>query len=94
MFQTNPQIDKYLIDGCLRCKYGATPQCKVHRWKAELLLLREIALSSGLMEELKWGVPVYTLNGKNVLSFSALKDAAVLSFFKGALMKNEESILE
>lgn len=90
----NPLIDKYLIDGCMRCSYGATPRCKVNRWRNELELLRQIALESGLQEELKWSVPVYTHQNKNIVSVHALKDSANLSFFKGALLQDSNQILE
>lgn len=90
----NPLVDKYLLDGCMRCKYGATPQCKVHSWHDELVLLRALIQSTGLTEEIKWGSPVYTLNGKNVISLGVLKDACVLGFFKGALLSDPHQILE
>jgi len=32
----NPQVDKYLLDGYMRCKFGGTPQCKVNTWREEL----------------------------------------------------------
>jgi uncharacterized protein YdeI (YjbR/CyaY-like superfamily) len=32
------------------------------RWKQEMLLLRELVLKSGLVEELKWNQACYTLN--------------------------------
>jgi len=89
----NPQVDKYLVDGCMRCKYGATPRCKVNFWREEMVMLRHIVLESGLDEEIKWGVPVYTLQGKNVLSVSAFKDFATLSFFKGQLLSDAHKIL-
>ncbi|MFZ4581969.1 MAG: hypothetical protein ACOYM7_04880, partial [Paludibacter sp.] len=60
MFSLNPKIDLYLANGCGRCKYHATPLCKVKKWPVELQTLRQIALESGLTEELKWGTPVYT----------------------------------
>lgn len=90
----NPQVDKYLLDGCMRCKYGATPMCKVNSWKAELELLRQIVLKTELTEEIKWGIPVYTLNGKNIVSVSALKASANISFFKGVLLADKYKILE
>lgn len=90
----NPQVDKYLIDGCMRCKYGGTPQCKVNNWRHELELLRQIVLETGLTEEIKWGVPVYTHKGKNVLSVAALKDFATIGFFKGILLADRHKILE
>ena len=44
----NQQVDKYLIDGCMRCKYGGTPQCKVRNWVEELESLRQIVLNLGI----------------------------------------------
>jgi uncharacterized protein YdeI (YjbR/CyaY-like superfamily) len=90
----NPQVDKYLIDGCMRCKYGATPKCKVNHWREELELLRQIVLETGLTEEIKWGAPVYTHQGKNVILVNALKESANIGFFKGALLKDENQILQ
>lgn len=91
--ELNPLVDKYLVDGCMRCKYGATPQCKVHNWLEELEILRQIVLETGLKEEIKWGVPVYTHKGKNVVTVAALKDYATLGFFKGVLLSDELQIL-
>lgn len=90
----NPQVDLYLAQGCGRCAHHNTPQCKVHHWQSELQTLRQIALESGLKEEIKWGVPVYTLDNKNLISVSAFKSNAVLSFFKGALLKDVHQVLE
>lgn len=90
----NPAVDKYLIDGCMRCKFGATPQCKVLNWVEELVILRRIVLETGLTEELKWGVPVYTHKGKNIVLINALKDSANISFFKGVLLADTHKILQ
>jgi uncharacterized protein YdeI (YjbR/CyaY-like superfamily) len=92
--QTNPLIDKYLIDGCMRCKYGGTPQCKVLNWVDELEQLRQIVLDTGLTEEIKWGVPVYTKNGKNIVTVNALKESANIGFFKGVLLTDKHKILQ
>jgi len=89
----NPKIDNYLAVGCGRCPLGGTPQCKVHNWDEELAQLRTILLDSELTEELKWRVPCYTFEGKNVLILTALKDYCTLSFFKGVLLKDEAGIL-
>lgn len=89
----NPKVDTYLIDGCMRCKYGATPQCKVNTWRTALEVLRQFVLETGLKEEVKWSVPVYTLKGKNIVSVNALKDSANLSFFKGALLTDSHQLL-
>lgn len=90
----NQQVDKYLRDGCMLCKLGGTPKCKVLNWVEELELLRKIALDSGLKEEIKWGVPVYTYKGKNVLTVNALKFSANIGFFKGVLLADKHKILQ
>lgn len=87
-------VDKYLVDGCMRCKYGGTPQCKVLNWVEELEFLRQIVLETGLTEEIKWGVPVYTINGKNVVTVNALKESANIGFFKGVLLSDKHKILQ
>lgn len=86
-------VDQYLTFGCMRCKLGGTPQCKVHKWTEGLEALRTLALQSGLTETIKWGVPVYTLNNKNILVISALKDYFMLSFFEGALLTDTKQLL-
>ncbi len=90
----NPEVDQYLIGGCMRCKYGGTPQCKVLNWTEELKLLRQLVLEAGLTEEIKWGVPVYTKNGKNIVSVNALKGSANLSFFKGVFLSDAHQLLK
>jgi uncharacterized protein YdeI (YjbR/CyaY-like superfamily) len=89
----NPQVDVYFIDGCMRCSFGGTPACKVHKWDRELAFLRQLANESALEEELKWGCPVYTLNGKNVLMIGAFKEYCCLSFLKGVLINDTENLL-
>jgi uncharacterized protein YdeI (YjbR/CyaY-like superfamily) len=89
----NPQVDAYLLDGCGRCAYYATPMCKVKNWTQELALLRKIVLECGLTEELKWKVPVYTDQAKNILIVSAFKEYCSLGFFKGALMADKDNLL-
>ena len=90
----NPQIDNYLAVGCGRCPLGGTPQCKVHNWTDELEHLRSIVLQCGLTEELKWSMPCYTFQGKNVVMVSAFKEYASLSFFKGSLLKDPDGLLD
>ena len=85
-------IDQYLTDGCGRCKYFQTAQCKVHRWTDELQFLRAIVLKAGLTEELKWSMPCYTIDGKNILIIAAFKDYCSVSFFKGALLKDTKQL--
>jgi uncharacterized protein YdeI (YjbR/CyaY-like superfamily) len=90
---TNPRVDPYFSDGCGRCPLGSTPDCRVHLWTEPLRHLRRIALEAGLTEELKWGVPVYTANKKNIVLLGAFKENCVLGFFKGVLLSDPQAIL-
>ena len=85
--------DIFFTDGCGRCPLGGTPRCKVHKWKEELLMMREIILQSGLTETRKWGVPCYVHGKKNVVLLSALKHCATISFLKGALLSDPKNLL-
>ena len=77
----------------MRCEFGGTPNCKVHKWVDELQLLRKIVLQCGLDEDCKWGVPCYTYDSKNILLVSAFKDYCCISFFKGSLLVDNKKIL-
>src|SRR3954453_9255536 len=61
--------------------------------KAELQRLRTIILDSPLTEEVKGRVPCYTFEGKNVVFIGRFKESCVLSFVKGALLKDPQRIL-
>lgn len=65
----------------------------MHPWRGELIALRSILLETELKEELKWSVPCYTLNGKNVLILCAFKDHATLNMFKGSLIDDKYNLL-
>ena len=58
-----------------------------------LIILREIICSTELVETIKWGSPVYTINEKNVVGIASFKTYVGLWFFQGALLKDEEKVL-
>ena len=62
-------------------------------WKAEMGALREIILSCGLAETVKWGQPCYARDGVNVVLIHGFKSYCALLFFKGALMSDPEGLL-
>ena len=57
-------------------------------WSEALAALRELLLSTPLEETVKWGAPVYTLGGKNIVGLGAFKSYVGLWFFQGALLKD------
>jgi uncharacterized protein YdeI (YjbR/CyaY-like superfamily) len=64
------------------------------KWRGEFTLLREIALGVKDLEEgLKWGVPCYSRQGKNVALIHGFKEYCALLFVKGALLKDPKGIL-
>jgi len=46
-----------------------------------------------LSEELKWGVPCYTVQNSNVVLIHAFKEYCAILFVKGALLQDPEKIL-
>ena len=66
---------------------------KATQWQAEYKKLRAIMLACGLTEELKWGVPCYTVENKNIVLMHGFKDYCALLFVKGALLQDPEGIL-
>src|ERR1700752_132641 len=75
----NPKVDQYLS--------------KAEKWQEEMERLRLINLDCGLTEELKWGVPCYTFEKRNIVLIHAFKEYCALLFFKGALLNDAEGIL-
>jgi uncharacterized protein YdeI (YjbR/CyaY-like superfamily) len=74
----NPKVDFYFSKG---------------KWQAETSQLRKIILDCGLIEDLKWGVPCYTLKGANVILIHNFKEYTAVLFHKGVLLKDTENIL-
>lgn len=73
---------------------------KPSKWQEEYGQLRRIVLdcmsagqADGLTEELKWGVPCYTFNKKNILLIHGFKEYCALLFHKGALLSDTNDIL-
>ncbi|MEV4781947.1 YdeI/OmpD-associated family protein [Burkholderia sp. LMU1-1-1.1] len=75
----NPKVDAYVE--------------RLKNWVDEVRELRAVCLDSGLGEDLKWGVPCYTLEGRNVVLIHSFKEYCALLFFKGALLKDAKGIL-
>ena len=76
-----------------RLKQIDTYIAKKPAWSGTLALLREIVADTELEESVKWGGPVYTLEGKNVVGLGAFKNFAALWFFQGALLSDPLGVL-
>ena len=66
---------------------------KAQKWQDAVKKLRQVVLCCGLAEELKWGVPCYSLNTAKVVLIHDFKNYCALLFFKGALLKDPNNIL-
>lgn len=66
---------------------------KASVWQAEYEQLRTIILDCGLTEELKWGVPCYTYQQRNVMLIHGFKDYCAILFVKGALLHDADGTL-
>jgi uncharacterized protein YdeI (YjbR/CyaY-like superfamily) len=66
---------------------------KAGKWQKEYAKLRTIILDCGLNEELKWGVPCYTFQKKNVVLIHGFKDYCAILFPKGVLLQDPSGIL-
>jgi uncharacterized protein YdeI (YjbR/CyaY-like superfamily) len=66
---------------------------KATQWREEFETLRKIILEVELTEELKWGVPCYTLKNNNILLIHGFKEYCAVLFMKGALLNDSEGIL-
>jgi len=75
----NPKVDEFLS--------------KAQKWREEFEKLRMIVLGCELTEELKWGVPCYTFEKKNIVLIHGFKEYCALLFVKGALLKDAQGIL-
>lgn len=62
-------------------------------WKNEQLRLRAILLTTPLSEEIKWGIPCFTYEGKNVVGITGFKSYFGLWFHQGALLQDEKDVL-
>jgi uncharacterized protein YdeI (YjbR/CyaY-like superfamily) len=62
-------------------------------WTEALEKLRSILLDTEMEETVKWGAPVYTIDGKNVVGIGAFKSYCGLWFYQGVFLKDKEQVL-
>src|SRR5713226_8444085 len=79
MNRMNPKVDFYFN--------------KTKKWQEEFEKLRNVILDCQLTEELKWGVPCYTFEKRNIVLIHGFKEYCALLFVKGALLNDAKGIL-
>jgi uncharacterized protein YdeI (YjbR/CyaY-like superfamily) len=79
MNRTNPKVDFFFS--------------KAEKWQEEFEKLRTIILDCPVTEELKWGVPCYTFDGKNIVLIHGFKEYCAILFVKGALLQDTHDLL-
>lgn len=74
--------------------YSVEEYLELHpEWKEGLTTLRKILSKTELRETVKWSIPTYTINKKNVAGIGAFKDYFGLWFFNGVFLKDPEKVL-
>jgi len=58
------------------------------KWSDELQALRSVFLETELVEEVKWGGPIYTINGKNIAGIAAFKEHFAVWFHQGVFLSD------
>ena len=76
---TNPKVDAYIA--------------RSQKWPGVMNELRPLLLNSGLIEDIKWGKPCFSHEGRNIVIFQEMNQFLALMFFKGALMSDPEAVL-
>lgn len=66
---------------------------KHENWRTELEGIRSLLNTSELIEDVKWGMPTYTLNKKNVIGLAAFKHHCGLWFHQGCFLEDKYKIL-
>ena len=62
-------------------------------WPKELSAIREILLETELEEGLKWGMPAYMIDGKNVIGLGSFKKHFGIWFHQGVFLTDPKNVL-
>ncbi len=66
---------------------------KHENYQDELNLLRKVFLHNSMEETIKWGAPVYCIEGKNVAGMAAFKSYVGIWFFQGVFLEDRSKVL-
>jgi len=63
------------------------------KWQNQIEKLHEIISGEGLNPAIKWGVPVYAVDDKNVVGLAAFKNHFALWFYQGVFLTDKAGVL-
>lgn len=63
------------------------------KWSYQLTQLQKILEATELTPGIKWGAPIYMINGKNVIGMAGFKNHCSLWFHKGADLPDPNNML-
>lgn len=66
---------------------------KIDYWPEALNRLHEIFSKTELVETKKWGMPVFTINGKNVVGYAGMKNHFGIWFYNGVFLSDPYHVL-
>lgn len=76
-------------------KYDSVDQIiEQSSWSYELKVLRDIINETALEERIKWNLPCYTIDNKNILIVQTFKNYFGFTLFKGILIEDSFGMLE
>jgi len=64
-----------------------------HPWQEEVETLLRILRSMGMEETIKWGSPVFTYHGKNIVSAGGFQHFFTLWFYDGVFLQDALNVL-
>lgn len=62
-------------------------------WETELEMLKDIIAKTELTETTKWGAPVYTIDGKNVIGLGGFRHYFTIWFYNGVFLADKQQKL-
>lgn len=62
-------------------------------WADVLVKLRNVLVTTELVETIKWGTPHYTIDGKNVVGLAAFKEYVAIWFHHGVFLTDPDGVL-
>ncbi len=63
------------------------------KWADLLTLLHSVFSETELIPTIKWGIPTYTFNGKNVLGVATFKNHCAIWFHNGVFLSDPKGVL-